>query len=92
MALEAVEAMASGKAEFVLGTYTGTGAGTKTVNVGFRPKAILLCYATYNTIEIQGAEHPLVTLTASGFNASHSNTYGSTPNMEGAKYAYLAFR
>ena len=90
-ALEAVQALANGKAEVVLGTYTGTG-GTKAVSLGFRPRAVFITYTTYVGMAAQGASQPMITLTGSGFTVEHISNYGSTPNMEGAKYAYLAFR
>ena len=91
MALEAVEAMASGKAEFTLGTYIGNGSN-KTVSVGFRAKALFICDGTYDTLLVQGGDHPLLSLTDSGFSVKYISAYGSTPNKENSLYAFLAFR
>ena len=79
------------KAEFVTGSYVGNGTNYA-VSLGFQPKAVLICYATYGTIEIQGNSHPLVILNSNGFVCTHNSSYGSTPNTKNSPYAYLAFR
>ena len=40
---EKIEAGLAGKAEVVTGTYTGNGASSRTITLGFQPKALYLC-------------------------------------------------
>ena len=45
-ALQEINALAAGRADLVTGTYTGNGAASRTISLGFTPKAVLLLLAT----------------------------------------------
>ena len=77
----------AGKAAIVTGTYTGNGAKTRTISLGFQPKAVLVIpvdgritatYCYYGGLALPGAPakaktYELVALTSTGFQVS-SNT------------------
>jgi len=79
--------------QVVPGAYTGDGAASRTINLGFRPKAVLvipghLYFATrsenpkmvYGGIAVAGGTAPFisVSLTSNGFTVYYSGSTGST--------------
>ena len=91
--LSSVQSALSRKAEFVLGTYTGTGSGSgKTVSLGFQPRAVLISGGTYCGMGDRNNYTPLLQITASGFLVTYAASYGITPNTSGQGYAYLALK
>jgi len=93
-ALSALQNVVNGKLEVVVGSYTGAGENTKTIHLGFQPKAVFLI--TYNgTTNNAGATFgglfapglPLggssayATVTATGFTLNGSNCYVTKNNQ-----------
>ena len=80
------------KAEFVTGNYVGTN-GTQSINLGFRPTALLISSDYYTTAVNRNSGHMMLTLTSTGFSAQDIGDFGSaTPNALGDRYTYLAMR
>ena len=92
---------------FAVGTYTGTGAATAgtTVDLGFRPAAVLIVAAgtwsgSHSIFITEDAPHmymekPLAIITDTGFQVSsalYDGTSFVTPNLNADRvYAYIAF-
>ena len=95
------------KCQVYIGTYTGDGAESKTISLGFRPKAVLVyCegYIGYNDGRIQGclvldgvpatfssSYQPAAEITSNGFTV-RSNDQRHQMNINQVFYSYLAFR
>lgn len=85
----------AGKAAIVTGTYTGNGAKTRTISLGFQPKAVLVIpvdgritatYCYYGGLALPGAPakvntYELVAITNTGFQVGH-NTVSHTNYSE----------
>ena len=95
------------KCQAYIGTYTGDGAESKTISLGFRPKAVLVyCegYIGYNDGRIQGcmildgvpatfssSYQPAAEITSNGFTV-RSNDQRHQMNINQVSYSYLALR
>ena len=103
-ALTELETQISAKCEVVFGTYTGDGAATRNIDLGFAPKAVILdtaqgfrsdghTYSGYGGIALQG--HPIHTkslvLTDTGFTLTVSGS-NYLSNVSNQKYHYIAFK
>ena len=105
--LNAQATQISQKCQVYIGTYTGDGATSRTISLGFRPKAVLVyCegYIGYNDGRIQGglildgtpmtfssAYQPAAEIISSGF-IVRSNDQRHQMNINQVFYSYLAFR
>ena len=89
---EETQAELEKKAEVVKGTYTGNG-GTLAVNLGFRPRAVLVSLGSwyYNEprFSIDG-EGSYLDMTANGFEVQQEQN--SRMNVNNRVYQYLALR
>ena len=92
------------KCEVVFGTYTGDGAATRDITLGFAPKAVLLCgdhqfgdskaaFALQGETATSGG-HLLLSVHATGFSCGYGSNYPyqSFTNLSGTKYIYIAFK
>ena len=96
-----IDAALAEKAEVVFGTYTGDGTATRTIDLGFTPKAVLLEHPsgmrmTNNNIAFGGLA--LLNFPANGFqiveggfSVRYNSGYVHT-NNSGTVYHYLAFK
>ena len=91
-----INTLSSGKAEFVRGTYSGSGSGyvesTKSINLGFRPTAVFVSGGTYSDMVTTSNSSILLRVTSTGFDAIYTGAYNLTPNTSGTQYSYLALR
>ena len=51
---EALSNMASALSKIVTGSYVGNGAGTRTISLGFTPKAVYVCHESGQTFNCNG--------------------------------------
>ena len=92
-----------GKTEIVVGTYTGSGTDSQLINLGFRPKAVLVTngsgqlreressvYYPYGSLAVTGRDTSLLALAENGFYARNNGT-GTRGNINGQIYMYIAF-
>ena len=95
------------RCQIYIGTYTGDGTESKTISLGFRPKAVIVyCegYIGYNDGRIQGglildgtpltfssSYQPAAEITSNGFTV-RSNDQRHQMNINQVFYSYLAFR
>ena len=105
--VSSLESAVPQKCQIYIGTYTGDGATSRTISLGFRPKAVLVyCegYIGYNDGRIQGglildgtpmtfssAYQPAAEIISSGF-IVRSNDQRHQMNINQVSYSYLAFR
>lgn len=97
---------AQGKAEIVVGTYAGDGSASRTINLGFQPRAVLVETswgirggATQARAGMAVAGGPLapqdgqpcLSMTSGGFRVVRGST-GEQTNNEGYTYYYLAVK
>ena len=96
------------KCEVVFGTYTGDGTASRTINLGFTPKAVLsmtrngimylsgyhggLALLGHPVCDAQGTNTALEIVTG-GFRVAHTDgNYVPESNSSGIVYHYIAFR
>ena len=85
---EETQAELEKKAEVVKGTYTGNG-GTLAVNLGFRPKAVVVSRNYYTATAVPGMASIGISITATGFQVQQVSS--NIPfNTAGNTYNYLA--
>ena len=93
-ALRAVQEAAGEKSYFVSGNYVGDG-GTKTVELGFQPRALVLCYRGDIILVTAPFQEDFLWFTETGFTGVRQE-YGSyayfNPNEHYEIYHYLALR
>ena len=105
--VSSLESAVPQKCQIYIGTYTGDGATSRTISLGFRPKAVLVyCegYIGYNDGRIQGglildgtpmtfssAYQPAAEIISSGF-IVRSNDQRHQMNINQVSYSYLALR
>ena len=83
---------AAGKARIVTGSYTGNGS-SKTVSLGFAPKAVWVRGGVYETMVTNYGGHDMLSLTASGFTAKYVSGYGDyCANLNNVSYTYVAIQ
>ena len=92
------------KCEVVIGTYTGDGAATRVITLGFAPKAVMVCGdnrfgASTSAFALQGETlmsdtFLLLSVHATGFSCGYGSDYPyeALTNMQNTKYQYIAFR
>ena len=98
-----IDNLEADKAEIVTGTYTGDGAATRQISLGFAPRAVILVNflgvdsiipgygAQPGGIAIRGGTcHEGLTLTSTGFQLVQ-NQYSAT-NTQGQLYSYLSVK
>ena len=102
--LESVKDLAEGRADIVFGTYTGNGAETRNVNLGFAPKWIMLFAASGETGNGYGGlaavNYPIrstsrgthLQITGSFIRITCDAVSGPLTNLSGQVYYYLAAR
>ena len=83
---------AAGRARIVTGSYTGNGS-SKTVSLGFAPKALWVRGGVYETMVTNYGGHDMLSLTASGFTARYDSSQDDhCPNIPNASYSYAAIQ
>ena len=89
-----INALSSGKAEFVRGTYTGNGVKqeTQTIQLGFQPKAVFISGYLFSAMTTSDNCYEMIKITSSGFQVIFNTVYNPTPNANGVRYGYLAMR
>ena len=101
--LEAVEELAQSRAWLVTGTYTGDGADSQTIELGFQPKAVLVVpggglnaecsYETGAQLAFPNQASHLLSVTASGFKVSGGGSGGLNSDRTGYNpFFYVAMR
>ena len=98
--ITAAEGALPDKVGIYYGSYTGDGSSSRSIYLGFRPKAVLvICtqtfsfnsrYAAGSWIATTTLSSSAVSVTDSGFTINNSNS--SEINEQAAPYMYLAFR
>ena len=102
-ALSTVETLAGRKCEITCGTYVGDGAASRTITLGFQPKAVHLeirsalrggsSYNMYGGLAVQegGVAHnnTALSITAAGFQVFYQGE--ALTNISGESYRYIAF-
>ena len=92
-----IDAAVSGKVNMLAGTYTGNGAASRTINLGFTPKVVIVWQngaIQYNSYyyggaALEGTSFPGVSLAENGFTIYKNNA--AMTNVNDLTYAYLAF-
>ena len=98
---DAAQAAAEAK-PYVIGSYSGNGSG-KTINLGFKPSAVLISGDRYTDDETEAAlsysvlatdDGPglVCELTNTGFSVNRLGSYMPFLNDDGRNYRYIAFR
>ncbi len=102
-----IDTALGGKCEVVAGTYTGTGVNTEknTINLGFKPKFVILGSANFEYVPTHGVSsncnviYPDVTCEgATGWERGTQRIVedgfevSGVPNTEATVFQYLAFR
>ena len=82
-------AEAGKKCELTIGQFTGTGAGTYTVNLGFRPRFLMVYESRYTGIRSEVMYADYLAFTDTGFTMEYSD-YGGA-NVKGGVYSYHVF-
>ena len=83
---------AAGRARIVTGSYTGNGS-SKTVSLGFAPKAVWVHGDIYDTMATSRGGHHMLSLSASGFTAKYVSGYGDyCANLNNVSYTYVAIQ
>lgn len=90
--------------ETVTGVYTGDGAESRTINLGFKPKAVLVLYEgrviwnydVYGGLVFEGyptksGEYVALEVASNGF-IVHTNGNGCSTNDNNREYHYIAFK
>ena len=88
----ATDAKLNQKAHVVTGAYTGTGSGTKTVNLGIVARALWIASGNYDTLVTVGCSHPMLTFNGSSFTAQANSNYGRNGPNYAQNYVYVAIR
>ena len=92
-----LDAALAAKCEAVCGSYTGDGASTRTIHLGFQPKAIVLTSsdgifnttaAIYGGLAFNGSNALAVAITDNGFLV---NNNVAKSNMKNTVYHYLVW-
>lgn len=105
-ALEEVEALALGRAEIRLGTYVGNGAASQLIQLGFKPKAVLVLTTDggmsdvadgrhYGGLALENQpvasyDHMILSIHDQGFTVYYSSNYRIYTNSNNDTYVYLA--
>ena len=92
-AVAALQSQMAGKAGMVIGSYLGDGAETRTVELGFRPKAIFVTAGgnLYNSLlGLDGYDSSAIKVKDIGFFMQKYNN--TILNGDGSRYYFLAFR
>ena len=97
-----IEAAINSKCEIVFGTYVGDGTATRVIDLGFRPKLVILTdeNGIFNTtsgfqggVAVDGAGSYALAVCDEGFTVYLPGGYSNVQsNMKGSTYLYAAFR
>lgn len=90
--------------EIVAGVYTGDGAASRTINLGFKPKAVLVLYEgrviwnydvfgglVFEGYPTKSGEYVALEVASNGF-IVHTNGNGCSTNDNNGEYHYIAFK
>lgn len=104
--LETVAALAQGRARIRLGTYTGNGAASQTIDLGERPKAVLVLTSDGDVSDAMEGRHygglaldgqpvassgrTILSIADQGFVAYYNSSYTIYTNSQNTVYVYLA--
>ena len=105
-ALEEVKSLALGRAEIRLGTYVGNGEASQLIQLGFKPKAVLVLGSNGNISDamdgrhygglalenqpVASYDHMILSIHDQGFTVYYSSNYRIYSNSENETYVYLA--
>ena len=89
-AVLALQTAVSQRVEVVTGSYTGNG-GTLNISLGFQPKAVIIPSGYTPMIGLGDCNH-LVVVTTWGFQVVHNQVSGTTANVSGRLYHYIALK
>ena len=96
----------AGKCQVAYGEYTGDGAASRTINLGFTPTAVILCQVSgefsdaniySGGIAVTGhpattrSGYPTIQIVDGGFQVFYFSGESSYTNIEGTVYHYIAF-
>ena len=100
-AMEKIDAGVAGAAKIATGTYTGDGSTTRTFNLGFTPKAVIVRRVTTvsdsQVVESDQNYTPLMAVTGTNYAVLHIVEGGFAinhhimVNSHGIQYLYIAF-
>ena len=77
----------------VTGTYTGNGAASKSISLGFQPKVVIIPVSDYYAAALlPGFTSKAGAITSSGFTVSFDSAYIYGTNRSGQSYAYFALK
>lgn len=81
------------KAEIVNGSYTGDGTRDRDIDLGFKPRMVLIpADEYYSFMAMEGFYNALLSITETGFRVSYISVYNFTPNESEKTYPYIALR
>lgn len=81
------------KAEIIHGSYVGNGAEAQQIQLGFKPRLVLIpADEYYSFVTMEGFYNALLSVTDTGFQAEYISVYNFTPNGSGETYQYIALR
>ena len=81
------------KAEIVHGSYVGNGAEVHQIQLGFKPRIVLIpADEYYSFVAMEGFYNALLSVTETGFQVEYISVYNFTPNDSGETYQYIALR
>ncbi len=95
---------ANQKTEIIAGVYTGDDASSRTINLGFKPKAVLVLYEgriiwnydvygglVFEGYPVKSGEYVALEVASNGF-IVHTNKNGCNTNDNDREYHYIAFK
>ena len=103
-ALQNLQSQSDGKAEIIFGSYTGDGAASRTISLGFKPKWLLVMVQTGNmSVGYGGLAAPgyptvgsgtttAMATSSSGFTVYFNSTSSLNTNRASQYYHYIAAR
>ena len=77
------------KCELTIGQFTGTGSGAYTVDLGFRPRFLMIWGESYSGFWSEVMREDYLTITDSGFSMAYSER--GLANYKGKPYYYHVF-
>ena len=98
-AVDTLAEQVAGKSELVTGSYTGDGEASRTIELGFSPKAVLLASGSgpinynssrYGGLALEGAE--VLRVVTGGFQVFYDYDEEVFSNVDRYRYHYLALR
>ena len=75
------------------GAYTGNGAASKAVSLGFQPRVVIIPVGDYaNAVLLSGRASKAGAITSSGFTAALDGSSVYSTNQNGKSYSYFALK